>query len=696
MKYLQILLFFLSTICGVLGQSPTDLAKKHGKSGDFRKAAKLHHAALLEAEAKGDHEIVYQSYSRLQECYTSLFVLDSAALMFLKGEQYALKHDNMEYYFNFFLGRAEIEYIQENYSETIELLNQLVTHPKVTSYHRVRGHMRLASLFNHQSNAEKAFSHIEQCLEEALLTKDTLILGGIYESCGTIERTHGSKYKAINFYQKAIPFFEGSKIEFRLSGLYRKISSIFQSLGNLDKAAMFAQKSLDVAIKYKSKKSTAYAQNILGEIALERQQYEKAEKYFFDAVLYLSKKNMRGKEAFARSKLAEMYILTNEKAKAKEQLVLARKKLNHNTGILYRFEYCYNKALYEIKFGNSSARSQQAVDSCRMVALQTNTDKTAKRILLLDSEQYKKTGNYKKALEIKERYYLKQDTIRIKNQSELVHDLDAKYKKAEQDAEIATLNIQNAIHGEQLKQQKRIIYIVLLGMTLLTLLGFFLYRLYRKVNGQKATIEKALTEKELLLREIHHRVKNNLQVISSLLALQSGYIRDDKAVEALKHGQDRVQSMALIHQDLYQTDNLKGVNTQTYFENLIENLFESYQVNEEDIEVTIDVEAIMLDVDSMIPLGLIVNELVSNVLKHAFVDRAIGKVEVSLKERAGMLYLEIKDNGVGMKDINDLSGDTFGFQMIKAFANKLKAKMEVDHKDGLTIRLAIKNYMKAA
>ena len=216
------------------------------------------------------------------------------------------------------------------------------------------------------------------------------------------------------------------------------------------------------------------------------------------------------------------------------------------------------------------------------------------------------------------------------------------------------------------------------------------------INEQNSIISTALTEKEILLKEIHHRVKNNLQVISSLLALQGKYISDDHALDALWQGQDRVQSMALIHQDTYQTNNLKGVNTQDYFEQVVDNLFDSYNISEEEITLELEVAPLMLDVDTMIPLGLVINELVSNSLKHAFKKESNGKIEVKLKEVTQELILKVSDNGKGIVSLNEIEGKSFGYELIKAFAKKLKAEIAIDNSEGFAIELRIKNYKTAA
>ena len=153
-----------------------------------------------------------------------------------------------------------------------------------------------------------------------------------------------------------------------------------------------------------------------------------------------------------------------------------------------------------------------------------------------------------------------------------------------------------------------------------------MYKMFRQkeeIEQKNSIISKALDEKEILLKEIHHRVKNNLHFISALLGLQTDHVSDQVALDALQEGQDRVQSMALIHQDLYQRDDLTSVNVKDYFIKLTEGLFDSYNIHTDDITLQLDIANLDLDVDTVVPIGLIVNELVSNCLKYAFSDLSL-------------------------------------------------------------------------
>ena len=210
---------------------------------------------------------------------------------------------------------------------------------------------------------------------------------------------------------------------------------------------------------------------------------------------------------------------------------------------------------------------------------------------------------------------------------------------------------------------------------------------YRKLMEE--TIRESLEEKGLLLREIHHRVKNNLQIIISLFNLQSHYVDDQKAFEALKEGQDRIKSMALIHERFYQNEGLSRIDFDDYIKRLIDNLFLSFNVSPERINYTIEAEKISLDIDTAVPCGLIINELVSNTLKHAFKETDRGEVKIVFKQSGnGTLTLTVSDNGKGLPEgfvIEEV--DSLGMQLINALANQLDGKISVLNSIGTTFIL---------
>lgn len=207
-------------------------------------------------------------------------------------------------------------------------------------------------------------------------------------------------------------------------------------------------------------------------------------------------------------------------------------------------------------------------------------------------------------------------------------------------------------------------------------------------------VERSLREKEILLKEIHHRVKNNLQIVTSLLKLQSSYVKDEKVKRLFKESQNRVQSMSLIHQKLYQTKDLSHIDFKDYIETVVTHLQHSFGILEDRVNVVIEVKDITMSIDNAIPAGLIINELVSNSLKHAFPSNKKGKIYINLSfDDASRDYkLIIRDSGVGMPaDIDINKTDSFGLKLVSTLVNQMSGSIEVTQDKGCSYEIVFKS-----
>lgn len=201
-----------------------------------------------------------------------------------------------------------------------------------------------------------------------------------------------------------------------------------------------------------------------------------------------------------------------------------------------------------------------------------------------------------------------------------------------------------------------------------------------ELNSTQASLLARNAENELLLKEIHHRVKNNLEVVSSLLALQSNQIDDVNTKEAMLEGQNRVQSIGIVHQKLYQGKNLGAIEMKDYFINLSDSILDSFGAHKR-VQVECGMNALNVDVDTAVPLGLIVNELLTNTIKYAFPGGRSGKVQIKLEQKSnGVLQMQISDNGVGKG--STINGTGFGRQLISLLTQQLGGTMKEENSNG--------------
>ena len=205
-----------------------------------------------------------------------------------------------------------------------------------------------------------------------------------------------------------------------------------------------------------------------------------------------------------------------------------------------------------------------------------------------------------------------------------------------------------------------------------------------KHKQKEIEVHQKLAETEIMLKEVHHRVKNNLQLIVSLLNLQKAYLTDEASLEAFQSTISRIKSMAIVHEKLYKSETLADIDFFHYVKTITGNLVAAYRYTKQDVSVIVDINDIFLNINTAIPCGLIINELVSNSLKHAFANREKGKIEISLKFKETNLYtLTVKDNGIGLPLNYDIvESSKLGLQLVLNLIDQLHGSYKISQDQG--------------
>ena len=306
-------------------------------------------------------------------------------------------------------------------------------------------------------------------------------------------------------------------------------------------------------------------------------------------------------------------------------------------------------------------------------------------MLLLAHKANRKAGNPELALSQLEMYLHLSDSLKTEQSRKNLEELSVKYEteKKERQIEIQQLQLEK-------ERQTRLMLLGGLGIAavLAAVVSFSLFqqnRLNKVLAEKNAVIEDSLRQRELLLKEIHHRVKNNLQMVSSLLRLQSRFVNDPEALKALQEGQERVKSVALIHEHLYQPGDLNTVFMPTYLANLVDRIAASFTDPAGNLRILKQVDDLSMHIEQAIPLGLIVNELVTNAFKHAFPEKKSGEVRLSLRKTQDFIRLEVTDNGKGMETKQD--DTSFGFELIRTLTAKLGGNLEISGSHGSSVSI---------
>lgn len=552
------------------------------------------------------------------------------------------------------------------------------------------------------TNADKALIYAEM-YDSMSRSIDSILYKANGENFkGMAYNVKGNSDNAIEHFLKAIRLYEKSENKLKVGVAYNNLGAAYNQRDNPEATIKYYEKALSI---FKELKDSSWIMKSYYNISTQYnalKKYDEDLKYKLMAMEILKTKKDIFLEGVIKANIAHTYFTLKKYDEARKTIEEylnsghAKKMTSIKTNALLTYAFIL-EAQGEVK-----KAIEVNLESDKLAIQNEYQDKEMKAKLNL-SHLYEIAGNKSLAYDYLKGYQTLYEDYFNKEKEETIHDLLLKYDSEKKEGEIAILKVENELKDATLKGNK----ILNIGLLIvLFLLAFLLYNMWRlkkikttvniQLEEKNRTITKALEEKNILIREIHHRVKNNLQVISSLLKLQGQHIEDETALKAIADGRSRVQSMALLHQSLYKEDNVTGVSMKKYFGQLIEGLFDSYNILDEKIQLEVDIDDIMLDIDTVIPMGLIANELISNALKHAFHNRDNGLLEVSLNQHGNELLLKVKDNGIGHNE-NDINNKgSFGHRLINALAEKLNADVQIINLDGTLIEIRIREFKLAA
>jgi two-component sensor histidine kinase len=545
----------------------------------------------------------------------------------------------------------------------VELLEVLKNY-KAIHYRNLHYTYDLLSVANRdKGDFNKAIFYGLKTIESMEATHDTVAATTFYSRLANMYRELDQPQNSVKWYWKVFR-------ERQYSGpinlyMFRDAGFLVRELIKLkmDKEALAF--ILDIA--HKNKPIGVYAEASLATTLAycyhELYQDDRADKYYLEAIELVNKlENNNEVTADVNYDLGQFYIDRREYRKAAVHL---QKALDVNPGI--------------------------------------NSLSTIKDIQLKLYNADSAEGNYLSAIDHLRKYQAIKDSVFNETKSRQIAELEVQYETSQREKDIQLLNDQNQLEQNKVEQANKTRNITFAGAALLLVIVSLLYNRYRlkqrtnaklqmqqkEIGEQNISLRHLVNEKDWLVKEIHHRVKNNFQTVMGLLGTQSGYLKNEVAINAITDSQHRVHAMSLIHKKLYQTENLSTINMPDYIHELVDYLIDSFTMSKH-ILLNLQIEGIELDLAHCIPLGLILNEAITNSLKYAFPNDKEGIISISFgSTSSNHLLLAINDNGIGLPSgYNVLKPNSMGMNLMRGLSEEIGGQFSLNSQNGTQIAIS--------
>ncbi len=500
----------------------------------------------------------------------------------------------------------------------------------------------LSLLYKNLGLYEKSLQHAFRALAILENQKPDRTLASCYNTIGAVYAKLKNYQDALNYYRKALIIRKQIDYTKGIGQSYNNIGEVYISLQQYDSALLNLLRSVDIKRTTGDRNGAGTTLNLIGETYLALNKVKEAEPYLQESLAIKKESGERLNEAIALNNLAKLKLLTNDLHAAEAYILQAEERI-HKAG---------------------------ALDELR-------------KNIELKIQLYRSRSDYKKALQFANELIIVKDSLLDHEKVESLLAIQAQYETEKKEQQISILEQDKALQRAEIKTKQTWIQSLTIIITLTSVIAVLLYYSYRQSQRNKNKVEN-------LLKELHHRVKNNLQVLSSVLSLQSRHLTDENAIQVIKSSESRVNTMALIHKKLYGDQDNRTINMKEYIQELVTYLMHTYGLSQK-LTFTLNSKDIYLDVDKAIPTGLILNEIVSNALKYAYTDHSAPSLQISITTpHTNELMLQITDNGPGISEAaQHETPQSFGLRMVKTLTRELKGKISVQSYTGTTFTLQI-------
>lgn len=564
---------------------------------------------------------------------------------------------------------------------------------------------RIQDVLGNFAASEKAYL---SGLEIAHRMKRFTAIAMLSDQLGSLNRKLGRYPQSLVLHQRALFLYDSLEIQAGIPICYNNLAIIYKIMGDDSTAGIQYRQAVTFSRRLEKWQGVAAALLNLSQLHLKYQRFDSALVCQSEALELAKTYGLPVREAQAHSALFDTYMGLGEYDRAYASLEKA-------IPMMESFGDRFRLAGLKVKMGRyqyktrALKQAQRTLASALELGQEIGASEVVKSASFLQHRVAQEQGNYKAALAYYKNFVAINDSlVGLQTQREIAElktrfELDKNQAElAQQEAELARMDA--VLRAETIERRTKelelertqnrvwllvsIVAFLLLAVVFFITWYFFNEKRNRLLLEKQELTEQALQDKEVLMSELHHRVKNNLQLIYNLLDLQSRQL-DGAAKLALEESMGRLTSMALIHQELYQEKNVSGIYLPGYLQDLCDQIFRSF--GRDAISLHLDVAPISLDISSVVPLGLTINELVTNSLKHAFPDAESGRILVALKKEADYLQLEVSDDGVGVGEVSG-TRKGFGKTLIRSLSRQMKAELEEEQNDGYRTVLKIHKF----
>ena len=589
----------------------------------------------------------------------------------------------------FYISSAIFFYSLCIFPQNIERADSILFDLESQEYSKKEQAIKYALVAINHPNLKKALQAAHTSLKIATEIKKPILKAEALEEISLLERELGNNLKSLNASLKALYIYESLNLKDRLAASFDQVGVNYVYNEDYKSAITYFKKAIQ--LYNKDLLSQIATINNLGEAYRNINYLDSAKIYFKES---LQKNTIKNKDidylhlkGYSLGNLGMVYA-------AEDNLKLAEIYLKQAVSILQDFEDAYSTATYTASLGqvyyklkkNNLAKQKliKSLEIAQEAGLKEQIRDINKMLVLLYESQEK----YEEAFFYQKRFQVYQDSLLNIDNIKKIEQLKAEYEIDKREHKISLLNQLNS-------NQKKWVFSLTIGFFTLAFLSYLLTRSQKKIkqiniklSAQKEIISKREQEKTLLLSELNHRVKNNLQMISSLLSLQSNQLTGHPAQQAIISGQERVEALSLVHRKLYQD----GINTRIYIKEyiseLVLGLFYSYDAK---FKPKLNISNVSVNVDIAIPLALILNEIIINALKYAYtnIKHPVLKIKIH-KKNPDILLISIKDNGIGFKEETINTSNTLGLKIINSLIIQLNGSIKKINSNGTIWKMKIK------